>query len=95
MRGDTGEANTECIMEGKYSAGPNCGVGNHEIEKLSILADRNLEVLRETLNPRQTELLITYTDCVDSCCSLLSSQAFCEGFCLAAQLLAEALVDRP
>lgn len=85
----------EALWNGNIAPGPNCGIGDYEIEKESILADKNLEALSKIMDPNQKRLLEKYIDCKESYCSLLASQAFCDGFSLAAQLLTEALLDRP
>ena len=71
--------------------GSNCGVSIYEMEQLSILLDRNREALQKALNFEQNELLKKYTDCEDDFCCLYAKQAFCDGFSLAAKLMAEAL----
>lgn len=83
----------EALWRGQIAPGSNCGVGNYEIEKLSILIDRNLEALNNCLDADQRDILKKYTDCTESYCDSISAQAFCDGFSLAAKLLAEALSD--
>ena len=83
----------EDLWYGNLAPGPNCGVGIQEMEQLSILLDRNREALQKTLNPEQKEILKKYTDCENDFCSLFAKQAFCDGFCLASRLMAEALLE--
>ena len=85
----------EALWMGNVAPGPNCGVGDHEIETAFSLADHARETLRRTLEPRQIDLLEEFISCEDRYHNLLTLQAFCEGFSLAAQLLAEAFSDRP
>ena len=85
----------EELWLGRIIPGPNCGVGDYEIEKASALAERNLEALNQITNSNQKELLQKYVDCANSYCDLLAAQAFRDGFSLATQLMAESFCSHP
>lgn len=67
-------------------------INNSEMRELEHLMERNREALKETLNENEKELLQKYSACADDYLFTASEQAFCDGFCLGAKLLAEALI---
>ena len=80
----------EELWYGNIATSENCGVNNPEIEKLVSLIERNKENLDKTLADPQKQMLEKLLSCSDEFTQLLSVQAFCDGFCLASRLLAEA-----
>ena len=85
--------NIENLWYGNISLAEGCGVHDPEIEKLFRLVERNRVALEKTLDQRQREMFSKYTDCYDEYLCEMSMRAFRDGFCLASQLLTEALSD--
>lgn len=69
----------------------NTELNNSEMRELERLLARNRETLKETLNERERELLQKYIVCSEDYLFAASEQSFCDGFCLAAKIFAEAL----
>jgi len=83
----------ELLWNGQLAPGPNCGVNDPELERLSVLLDRNRTKLDQALDEPQRELFERYIACADEFAYLSSTHAFCDGFSLAAKLLTEALAE--
>lgn len=81
------------LWNGRIEPYAHCGEENTEMKLLTSLIERNHSVLYRELTNKQKELLEKYTDCCDEYMLLLSEQAFCDGFCLGARLLSEALSE--
>lgn len=81
----------EQLWYGNIGPADSCGSGFAEIERLTVLMDRHAEKLEETLNDAEKAVLHKYMECADEYTSLLTAQAFQEGFSLASKLMAEAL----
>ena len=82
----------EALWNGQVAPAQTCGVNDPEMEHLTILLDRNKELLNGELNESQKVLFEKYADCADEFLCLSTAQAFCDGFSLASRLLTEALI---
>ncbi len=67
------------------------GLNNTEIKQLEILMQRNEENLVKRLDEGGEEILEKYHDCMSEYATLISEQAFRDGFCLGAKIVVEAL----
>ena len=67
------------------------GEGNREMKELEELIKWNAERMKKLLDQRSKDIISPYVDCVDEYLKLSNEQAFCDGFCLGARLLAEAM----
>ena len=67
------------------------GVNNSQIKQLDKLIQSNSERLKENLSETAKEIFKKYDDCITEYISILSEQAFCEGFCLGTKITSEAL----
>lgn len=83
----------EALWNGDLAPGQTSGVGDPELEHLTVLLDRNREQLKQELTQPQMELFERYVDCADEFACLSAAQAFCDGFSLASKLLTEALSE--
>lgn len=81
------------LWYGHISPCENCGVGDPEIEMLSMLMNRNHESLCKELSAPQKALFEKYADWSDQYARYLSACAFREGFRLGCQLTGEALSE--
>ena len=79
----------QSLWNGQHDPAVHCGVGNREVEKISVLIARNKDALTSTLSPAQLEIFEKYSDCTDEFWNLLTELAFCAGFRLASKLMAE------
>ncbi len=68
-----------------------CGSNNEEIKALERLLQRNCEKLEKALSEKEKETLEKYNDCCNEYVDLMMEQAFCDGFCLGARIVAEAI----
>lgn len=80
----------ENLWNGNIAPGEICGAGNPDIEHLVMLLERNKENLDKELGEQQKEILKKYIDCTDEYIYRITELAFCDGFCLASRLWAEA-----
>ncbi|MGN1112977.1 MAG: DUF6809 family protein [Acutalibacteraceae bacterium] len=69
------------------------GKNNPEMKQLDVLIKRNFEKLAKSLGEKQSEILEKYTDCINEYITIVGEQSFCDGFCLGAKIIAEALSD--
>lgn len=67
-----------------------CGRNDPQIQELIRLMELSRNRLYRSLSETQKPLLENYTINTDEYISLLSEQAFCEGFSLCAKLMTEA-----
>lgn len=81
----------EDLWNGNIAVGETCGVHNPEVKELIQLMLRNKEALQKELDKNQKAILEKYIDASQEYVFLLAEQAFCDGFCLACRLMAEAL----
>ena len=82
------------LWNSNLSPGEDCGKNDPEIENLIELIERNDKKLSNTLNPDQQKTFKSYSCCVEEYLSLITEQAFCDGFRLGSRFLTEALVDK-
>ncbi len=62
-----------------------------EIRHLEKLMSRNLEKLEAELSEKGKEVMENYNECVNEYVIILTEKAFCDGFCLATRIVAEAM----
>jgi len=67
-----------------------CGVGDPEIEKLTLLMERHKNELDKGLEQQLMNVFEKYVDCADEYAYLISKTAFYEGFSLGVRLVTEA-----
>lgn len=67
------------------------GNGNVEMRRTELLIENNYKRLKEKINEDEREILEKYKYCVDEYLVLITEQAFCDGFCVGARILAEAI----
>ena len=67
----------------------NLGKFNDEIKHLELLIENTYKNHENELSEKQRESLKKYQDNIDEYICLLSEQAFCDGFCVGAKILAE------
>ena len=65
--------------------------GNPELGKIETLMVRNFETLETICDQQQLDRVHAYKDCVEEYSLLLAEEAFCDGFCLGAKIITEAL----
>ena len=83
----------ENLWYGNISPCENCGVGDPEIETLSLLINRNQETLCKQLPAPQKELFEKYAEWFDKYARYIAASAFRDGFRLGCQLTGEALSE--
>ena len=64
-----------------------------EYQKLKALADRNEDLLRETLSDEQKELLDKLTECITDISSISERDMFIAGFRLGVKLMIDVMKD--
>lgn len=81
----------EALWNGNLAPAHQCGRDDPQISKTVTYMARHEDALNRVLTPQQKEIFEKYTDCTEEYTLLVAEQAFCDGFCLASKLLAEAL----
>ena len=64
-----------------------------EYQKLKALADRNEDLLKETLSDEQKELLEKLTECITDISSISDRDMFINGFQLGMKLMIDVMKD--
>ena len=64
-----------------------------EYQKLKALADKNEDLLRETLSDEQKELLEKLTECITDISSISERDMFINGFRLGVKLMIDVMND--
>ena len=64
-----------------------------EYQKLKALADKNEDLLRETLSDEQKELLEKLTECITDISSISERDMFINGFRLGMKLMIDVMKD--
>ncbi len=64
-----------------------------EYQKLKALANKNEDLLRETLSDEQKELLDKLTECITDISSILERDMFIAGFRLGVKLMIDVMKD--
>lgn len=80
------------LWYGKIGPCDHCGSCDPELNHLTDLMERSREDLNKISTPQQMDIFEKYIDCADEYSRLMMEQAFCEGFCLASRIMAEALL---
>ena len=70
----------EALWNGNIAPGATNGVNDPDMERLTVLMDRNREKLTQTLSAEQKAVFDSYADCADEFQYLSSVHAFCDGF---------------
>ena len=83
----------ENLWYGQFSPCENCGVGDPEIEMLSLLINQSQETLCKELPMPQKEQFEKYADWSDKYARYIAACAFREGFSLGCKLISEALSE--
>lgn len=81
----------ELIYEGKLEPVRSIGKSNEKMRRIENLAERNKNKLEEALDSDKKEIFDKYVQCIDEYLILVSEQAFCDGFCMGARILSEAV----
>lgn len=81
----------EALWYGEIAPWERCGAGDPELRELASLMERSSQELKKEITETQWETFQKYMQCADDYTGRMAAGAFCEGFCLAAKLLAEAL----
>lgn len=79
------------LWTGSIAPCEHCGAHDPEINELHALMRRHRESLCREIDAKQQETFQKYIDCSEEYLLRLTERAFCDGFCLAAKLLTEAL----
>ena len=79
------------LWNGSLEPCHNFGLKNSEIRQLEKLMLKNGENLEANLNEKERDIFLKYSDCVNEYTILIAEQAFCDGFCLGAKIITEAL----
>lgn len=67
------------------------GRNNPEMKKLESLIQRNFEKLEVNLDEKEKKVFERFNESMNEYVLVCSEQAFCDGFCLGAKIVAEAL----
>ncbi len=81
----------EKLYEGKLEPLKSIGKSNGEMRRIGNLIERNKSKLEEMFDNDEKEIFEKYVECMDEYMLLLGEQAFCDGFCLGARILSEAV----
>lgn len=81
----------EKLYEGKLEPLKSIGKSNSEMRRIGNLIERNKSKLEEMFDNDEKEIFEKYVECMDEYMILVSEQAFCDGFCLGARILSEAV----
>lgn len=79
------------LWNGNLSPVRHLGENNAELRHLEELIKRNTDLLEAQLNDMQKNRWESYFMCIEEYLSLMTEQAFCDGFCLGTKLTTEAL----
>ncbi len=84
----------EQFWYGNIMPSETCGVGNEEIEHLIKLMSTTEDHLLVQLAGTDKASFMQYVDCASKYACCISAQAFRDGFCLAAKLFTEVLLEK-
>ena len=79
------------LWNGNIAPCEHCGSHDQEANHLIRLLERNRENLCSGLTAAQKEIFQKYIDCSEEYLLRMLELAFCDGFCIAANLLVDAL----
>lgn len=83
----------DALWYGNVMPAEHSGQHNPQVKRLLALIVRNKENLDKELQDDQKRAFSVLMDNYDEYVYLLEKEAFCEGFCLATKLLAEAILQ--
>ncbi|MBQ8767481.1 MAG: hypothetical protein IJZ16_11850 [Clostridia bacterium] len=81
----------EMLYEGKLEPMRLTGKSNAEMRRMENLIERHLNKLKDVLDDETKETFDKYAECMNEYVFLISEQAFCDGFCMGARILSEAV----
>lgn len=81
----------EQLWNGSLAPCEKSGAGDSQIKELFSRMRRNREDLMKEITLEQKDIFQKYVDCWEAYECLVTERAFCDGFCVASKLLAEAL----
>ncbi len=81
----------ELLYEGKLEPVRSIGKSNEKMRRIENLVERNKSKLKGALDTEEKEMFDKYVQCIDEYLFLVSEQAFCDGFCMGARILSEAV----
>ncbi len=67
------------------------GNGNAEMRRTGLMIENNYNKLKEKLSDDEKEIFEKYNFLVDEYITLITEQAFGDGFCMSARILSEAV----
>lgn len=67
------------------------GNGNTEMRRTGLMIENNYNKLKDKLNKDDKEVFEKYNHLIDEYIALITEQAFCDGFCMSARILSEAV----
>ncbi len=79
------------LWNGNLAPARHLSENNGELRCLEELIKRNAELLETQLSDAQKKRWESYFMCIEEYFSLMTEQAFCDGFCLGTKLTTEAL----
>lgn len=80
------------LWNGNITPCEHCGAHDKEANELIDLMEKNRLDLNQGLTDTQKESFQKYIDCSDEYLLRMLELAFCDGFCLGSQLVAESLL---
>lgn len=81
----------EKLYEGKLEPFRLTGKSNSEMRRTETLIERNKKKLEEALDDDRKKIFEKYVECMNEYLILTSEQVFCDGFCMGARILSEAI----
>lgn len=82
----------ENLWRGNILPCQQCGADDPELQNLLHLMAHNTEDLKNKIGTQAWESFEKFMDCSNEYWTTLTEKAFCDGFCLASQLLTETLM---
>ena len=80
----------EQLWHGNLEPSAYSGTKNKEIKRLENLMHKNLKSLEDEMNEKAKDVFGRYNCCIEEYISILTEQAFCDGFSIAIKLMTEA-----
>lgn len=79
------------LYRGEFHPESVLGIGNGEMRKSELLIVKNYNKLNEFLAEDEKDVLEKYKYCIDEYITLITEQAFCDGFCAGMRILSESV----
>ena len=79
------------IWKGTLDPARYSGADQPAVRELADRLERDAERLEKELTEKEKEMFLCYCDRMNDYIALMNEQAFCDGFCLGAKIVAEAL----